>query len=123
MSNDMKIKRNLLVQEAIVENPCIIVAKKFIFKVCVLFIVARIVFSIVETLYVINQGFPIISCVLNYCLIGFGILFVIGIYQGGKGFAYLTMVGGILTILNLLKNNFLGIYKWVILFIMFMLQQ
>ena len=112
MANELKTKRDALIQDAIAKEPCINSAKKLILKICVIFLSARLIFSIVETVYVLNRGLPISSCVINYVMLGVGALFALGIYkQGIKALTYLAIAGGALTILNLQKTDFIANFQ------------
>ena len=109
MTNEIKYQRDAMVQEAIANDPRIEKAKKFIMKLCIVFLAARLIFLIVETAFVLSRGLPVSSCVLNYVLLAVGLLFALGLYkQGTKALAYLAIAGGVLTIVNLLKGNFIS---------------
>lgn len=109
MSNDLKTKRDVLIQEAILREPRIKNGKKITLIMCILFVSMRVIFSIVETVYVLNSGQTIRVCVMNYILLGVAALFAFSIYkQGTKALAYLPLLGGIMSISNLFQNNLIS---------------
>jgi hypothetical protein len=109
MSNEIRNKLDALIQKAIEDNPRINDAKKFIYIVCAVFLASRFIFLIVKTTYVLNKGLHISSCLLNYFLLAVGVLFAFGICkQGIKALAYLVVAGGLLTLLNLFRSNFIS---------------
>ena len=112
MSNELNPTREMLVQEAIKREPRITEARKFIFKICALFLIARVVFVIVETAFILDRGLSISVCSMNYMLLVVGALFALAIYkEGAKAFVYLAMIGGIVSILNVLGADVISNLK------------
>ncbi|MCL2503662.1 MAG: hypothetical protein FWE94_03510 [Coriobacteriia bacterium] len=106
MPSNLKAKRDILMQEAIAREPGIINAKKVILRYWTLLFAARAAFLILGTVYVLSRGLPISSCVLDCVALAVSVLFAFSMYQQGtKDVAYLAIVGGVLSVLNLFVSN------------------
>lgn len=101
----MKEYRNLFLTEAFNNNPNLLKAKKFIFKALVVLISSRILFSIFELTFILIRDAFSFQAILNILIIGIGILFAFGIYNGQKACVILPLLGGIMTIINTLTNT------------------
>jgi len=108
MANEQKTLKDTLTQEAEARDPGIVRGKKFIFRMCILLLVVRLVFAVSETVFIINRGLPLSSYFLNYLAMLVSILFAFGIYKGFKPLAWLLITGAAVSLLNLAINNLLA---------------
>jgi len=107
MSNKFKVKREEMLQEAIKNEPRIAVGKKLTFIICAVFLSARLLFAILETVFMINRGLPVNLYIFNYASLIISFVFSIGIYKmGTKALAYLGVVGAVFSMFFVIDNSF-----------------
>ena len=105
MANELKAKRDARLREAIEREPRIINARKFIGKICVIYLSVRLFSAIMQTVFMLTRGlqFHVFPFLINYALLAAGVLFALGIHRGAKWLCYWLIAGGLMTILNALR--------------------
>ena len=122
MTNEQQVKREELFQEAMERSPQIIKGRKIIINMCVIFLISRVILLIADIVFTLTEGLPIIFCTMNFASTGFALFFAICIYKGANEFAYLPILGGAWSIINLYWGSlplFINhnIYKYFVIII------
>ena len=100
MANLLKQQRNELLSKAFDENPELAKGKKLCGILALLWIFFRALHLIVELILAFTVDFSIFS-ITNIAALVIVIMFSIGIYNGGKAFAILPILGGALMTLQI----------------------